>query len=114
MELSVNTLHVREVDLLSEDHFVKGSDEEGVQESSVKDCKANNAADEFKVPKMLRIDARMRVDLKSVVVVCGVFEKTVERIEHLVTEKEKEFSVVELAFGLCRHRKRGTYLERPP
>jgi hypothetical protein len=36
----------------------------------------------------------MRIDLKGVVVVSGVFEKTVEGIEHFVRKEEEKFSEV--------------------
>jgi hypothetical protein len=41
---------------------------------------------------MLRIDARVRVDLQGIIVVRRVFEKTVEGIEHLVRKEEEEFT----------------------
>ena len=41
---------------------------------------------------MFRVDARVRIDLKSIVVVGRVFEKAVERIEHFVRQQEKELS----------------------
>ena len=59
----------------------------------MEDGKANNTTDEFEVSQMLRIDARVRVDLERIVVVRRVLEKTVEGVEHLVREKEEEFSV---------------------
>ena len=50
----------------------------------MENCKADYSAYEFKVIKMLRIDSGVRVYLEGVVVVSRIFEKTVERIEHLV------------------------------
>ena len=41
---------------------------------------------------MFRVDARVRIDLKGIVVVGRVFEKAVERIKHFVRQQEKEFS----------------------
>jgi hypothetical protein len=37
------------------------------------------------------------VDLESVVVVCRVFEQTVEWVEHFVRQQEEELSVILLA-----------------
>lgn len=65
----------------------------------MEDCKANDTADELEVTQMLWVDSRMRVDLKGVVVVCGVLEKTVEGVKHFVTEQEEEFSVMKLALS---------------
>ena len=56
----------------------------------------DNTSNELEVVEMLGIDARMRVDLKSVVVVCGVLEKTVEWVEHFVRQQEKELSIEQL------------------
>ena len=42
------------------------------------------SSDEFEIIEMLGIYARVWVYLKRVVVVCGVFEQTVEGIEHFV------------------------------
>lgn len=93
MELSIHTLHVLKRHLLLQDHLVKRSNEECIQESSMEDGQADNATNKFEVSKMFRVNARVRVDLECIVVVRRVFEKTVERIEHLVREKEKEFSI---------------------
>jgi len=84
VDLGVNTLHVRKCDLLAQHHLVKGANEEGIQETTMENRQANNTADELEVVQMLWVDAGMRVDLKSVVIVCGVFEEAVEWIKHLM------------------------------
>jgi hypothetical protein len=58
----------------------------------MKNGKADHPSNELEVVEMLRIDARVWVDLKGVVVVGGVFKETVEGIEHFMGEEEEEFS----------------------
>jgi hypothetical protein len=41
---------------------------------------------------MLGIDARVWIDLKGIVIVSGVFEETVERVEHFMGQQEKELA----------------------
>jgi hypothetical protein len=84
MEISVDTLHILQSDLLPQDHLVKSANEKRNQEATVENGKTDNTSDELEVVQMFRVNAGVRVDLQGVVVVCGVFEKTVERIEHLV------------------------------
>ena len=50
----------------------------------MEDGQADHSSDEFEIVQMFGIDARVRIDLKSIVVVGRVFEKAVERIEHFV------------------------------
>lgn len=71
MQFGVDTLQVHESHLLLQDHLVEGSDEVGIQEPAVEDAQTQTATDELEVVQMFRVDARGRVDLKSVVVVCG-------------------------------------------
>lgn len=47
---------------------------------------------------MFRVDARVRIDLKGIVVVGRVFKKAVERIKHFMRQQEKKLS----ALGQCR------------
>lgn len=51
---------------------------------------ADDPPNEFKVVQMARVNTGVRVDLERVVVVCRVFEKTIEGVKHFVREKEKE------------------------
>jgi hypothetical protein len=92
MKISIDTLHILECDLLSQDHLVEGTDEEGVQEAAMEDGQTDNTSDELEVIQMLGVDSRVGVDLKSVVVVRRVFEQAVKGVEHLVRKQEEEFS----------------------
>lgn len=58
----------------------------------MEDCQTDDTSDEFEVIKMFRVDAGVRVDLKGIVVVSGIFKKTIERIEHFMRQKEEELS----------------------
>ena len=71
------------------------------------------SANKLEVIKMLWIDPRMRIDLQCVIVVRRIFKQTIERIEHLVGEKEEKFPEVRSERSIdqihcCIH------LERPP
>lgn len=92
MEIGVDTLHVSDRNLLVENHLVKRHDEEGIEEATVEDGQTDDTANEAEVIEMLRVDARMWVDLKRVVIVSGVLEQTVEGVEHLVREQKEEFT----------------------
>ena len=59
----------------------------------MENCKADYTSNELEVVEMLWIDARVWIDLKGVVVVSGVFEKTVEGVKHFMGKEEEEFSV---------------------
>jgi len=50
------------------------------------------STDEFEVIEMFGVHARSGIDLKSVIVMGGVFKETIERVKHLMRQKEKEFS----------------------
>lgn len=93
MQIFINTLHVLQRHLLSQHHLVECADEERVQESTVEDGQTNDTADKLEVVQMFRINAGVRIDLQGVIIVGGVFEETVERIEHFVGEEEEEFTV---------------------
>jgi hypothetical protein len=75
MEFSIDTLHVGHQDLLVQNHLVERHNKEGIQETTVEDGKTHNTTNESKVVEMLRVDARMRIDLQSVIVVCRVFKQ---------------------------------------
>ena len=74
--------------------------------------KTNDATDEFKVVEMFRVDTGMWIDLKSVIIVSGVFEQAVERIEHFVRQQEKEFAASWSVVATLSTK--STYRERPP
>lgn len=97
VKLGVDTLHVDKGHLLLEDHLVESADEERVQEASVEDGQTDDTANELEVSKMLRVDARVRVYLESVVVVCRVLEQAIEGVEHFVRKQEKEFTAEALS-----------------
>ena len=61
----------------------------------MEDGKADYAPDKFEVVQVLGVDAGVWVDLERVVVVSGVFEKTIERVEHFVGKEEEEFTIKE-------------------
>lgn len=54
---------------------------------------ANHSADELEVIEMFGIDTRVGINLQGIIIVGGVFEQTVEGIEHFVREQEEEFTV---------------------
>lgn len=93
MELFIYTLHILHQNLLPQHHFVESADEERIQEAAVENRQADDTADEFEIVQMLGVDAGVRVDLKGIIIVGGVFEKAIERVEHFVRKKEEEFSV---------------------
>ena len=74
--------------------------------------KTNDPTNEFEVVEVFGIDSGMWIDLKSIIIVSGVFEETIERVEHFVRQQEKE-----LAAGwsvVATHSTNSTYRERPP
>jgi hypothetical protein len=58
----------------------------------VEDSQTNHSADELEVIEMLGVHARVGVNLQGIIIVGGVFEKTVEGIEHFMREEEEEFT----------------------
>lgn len=84
MQILIHALHILETDLLSQHHLVEGSNEEGIQETTVEDSQTNHPADELEVIEMLGVHARMGINLQGIIIVGRVFEETVERIEHFV------------------------------
>lgn len=82
----------------------------------MENCQTNDSADELEVVQMLGVDARVGINLQGIIVVGGVFEETVERIEHFVGKEEEEFTVkrVRSHKGFKTNAKQITYRERPP
>lgn len=78
----------------------------------MEDCQANDSSDEFEVIEMFRVDAGVRVDLEGIIVVSRIFKKTVERIEHLMGQKEEELSAKQSDQVLTQRRQ--THLDKPP
>jgi hypothetical protein len=50
----------------------------------VEDAQAQNPSNELEIVEMLGVDTGGGIDLQRVVVMCRIFEKAIERIEHLV------------------------------
>lgn len=81
----------------------------------MEDGQADDPADEFEVVKVLRINTRVGINLQGVVIVRGIFEETIERIEHFVGKKEEEFTAQELAGNILEKLIIwDPYRERPP
>jgi hypothetical protein len=76
--------------------------------------KTDYSANELEVVQMLGVDARVGINLQGIVVVSGVFEETVEGIEHFVGKEEEEFTVKELEVTQQRGYEQISYRERPP
>jgi len=68
MEISVDSLHICQGHLLSENHLVECPDKESIKESPMEDSKPNHTPNKPEEIQMLRVDARMRVDLEGIVV----------------------------------------------
>lgn len=97
MEIGVDTFKVCKRYFLSQDHLVESTYKKCIEESSMEDSQTDHAANKFEVVEMLRINSRVRVDLKGVVVVSGVFEEAVEWVEHFVGQEEEKLSVEQSA-----------------
>ena len=93
MEIFVNTLHVLQSNLLPKHHLVECTNEEGIQETAVENRQTNNTADKLEIVEMLGVNSRVGINLQGVIIVGGVFEETVEGIEHFVGEEEEKFTV---------------------
>ena len=50
----------------------------------MKNGQAHNSSNKLEIDKMLGVDARMRIDLESVIVMGRVLEQTIERIKHFM------------------------------
>jgi len=57
------------------------------------------------IVKMLRVDSRVRVYLKGVIVMGRILKQAIERIEHFVREQEEELSTHPLAVRKALRRK---------
>lgn len=92
MQVLVNTLHILKRHPLSEHHLIERTDEERIKETTVEDSQTHNATNELEVVQMLWVHAGVRVDLQGIIIVGGVFEKTVEGVKHFMGKKEEEFT----------------------
>lgn len=73
---------------------------------------SHDPADEPKVSQMLRVDPRHPIDLKGVIVMCGILEEPIRWIEDLVGNQEEPFPGGKLSSGseICHL----SYLDTPP
>ena len=101
VKVCIYTLHVCKRDLLPQYHLVESADEKGIQEAPMEDCQPNYSSNEFEVIEMLGIDARVGVDLQSVVVVSRIFKQAVKRVKHFVRQKKEELPAKLLAKLFC-------------
>ena len=60
----------------------------------MEDSETEATTNELEVVQMFGVDTGGRVDLEGIVVVRGILEQTVERVEHLVREQEEELAVL--------------------
>lgn len=58
----------------------------------MKDCDANNAANEMEIVQMLWIDSRVGVDLQRVDILSGILKEAIVRIEHFVRQQIEPFT----------------------
>lgn len=58
----------------------------------MEDSQTHNATNELEVVQMLWVHAGVRIDLQGIIIVGGVFEKTVEGVKHFMGKKEEEFT----------------------
>jgi hypothetical protein len=79
MEFTIDTFHISHSDLFGEDHFIKGDNKKGIEESAMENGETHDTANEFEVVQVFGVDARMRVDLQRIVVMRRVFKKTTQR-----------------------------------
>jgi len=84
MEFCINRLQVIHCHMFPHNHFVKTWHEVGIKEPTVEDRKSKHSSDELEVTQVVRVDSRIRIYLKSVVVMCRIFEKTITRIKNFM------------------------------
>jgi hypothetical protein len=92
VQIFIHTLHVLKSDLLPQHHLVESSNEEGIQETTMEDSQTDHSANELEVIEMLGVHTRVGINLQCIIIVGGVFEETVERVEHFVREEEEKFT----------------------
>jgi hypothetical protein len=92
VDIIIHIIHISERDLLSQNHLVDRANEEGVEEETLENGEADHAPNELEVGKMLRVNARVWVDLKGVLFTAANFKEAVGGIEHFMGEEEEEFS----------------------
>ena len=78
----------------------------------MKYCQSHDPANELEVSQMLRVNPRHPVDLKCVIVVCGILEEPVRRIEDFMGNQEEPLPDGKISGepGICHL----AYLDTPP
>ena len=56
-------------------------------------CHCNEPTDELEVVEVIGVHVGRRIDLQAVVVLVGILEQAVHRVQHLVGQQEKPFPV---------------------
>lgn len=102
MQILIDTLHILKSDFLAQHHLVKGANEERIKEATVEDCQADNSANELEVIEVLWVDTRVGINLQGIIIVGGVFEETVEGVEHFVGQEEEKFTGKSLVLACNR------------
>ena len=89
--LRIYRLNVLHGEFPVEHPLVERHGEAGVDELSMVEGHGYEAPDKLEVVKVVGVDVRGRVDLEAVVVLVGVFEQAVHRVQHLVRQSEEPF-----------------------
>lgn len=63
VEIFIHSLHILDLHLLSQHHFIECSNEEGIEEAAMEDGQTNDTSNEFEVIQVTRVDAGVGVDL---------------------------------------------------
>lgn len=79
----------------------------------MEDGQADHTTNKLEVVQVLRVHARVRINLQGIIIVGGVFEETVEGVEHFMREEEEEFTALVSNQRVIKFQNR-TYRERPP
>lgn len=114
MQLRINALQIRKCNFLPQNHLVEADNEVSIQEAAMEYGKAHATTNELEIVQMLRVYTRRGIDLEGVVVVRGILEETIERIEHLVRKEEEEFSASSMSVRTAVSLPLEAYLETPP
>ena len=94
VELRINALQVLHGEFLAQHPLIEGHCEARVDELAVVEGHGNEATDELKVGQVVGVHLRGRVDLQRVVALVGVLKEAVHWVQHLVTQLEEPFSVI--------------------
>ena len=70
--------------MFSKNHFIETGYEICIEKSSMEDSKPKTSPNELEIAQMIWVNPRCRIDLKGVVVVCGILEQSIAWIEDLM------------------------------